>query len=340
MYCKFCGNRITLNTIRCESCGANIDFNDGGQSFFDDNELDVWCSDGMINKTPTLMPSAETKLLPKTGDFENIEKFDFNQHGNTKEKRLYVPVKNKILDFFNLSNANRLIIFCIASVVAIVLLIVAIIAAVHGTKTDETVLPENTPGYTYQTDDANSKNDSDKKQTSEPSKDSESKKESTKKSKKKTEEKNDKTDEKKDENTADTVNGKTIIKDIKILDKDGKEISHSVPAYIDENNFLYISLDKVLKHEGYKDGKENGNNPERIVYEHKSNGKIIEIEKETSKIWINKSNEKAKTQWLDADSFEANGDIYVPARSFLEKYGYDSDKVKWEQDSKTLYFVK
>lgn len=42
MYCKFCGNHMEDNSIICGRCGSDIDPNDGGQSFYDDEELNEW----------------------------------------------------------------------------------------------------------------------------------------------------------------------------------------------------------------------------------------------------------------------------------------------------------
>lgn len=63
MYCKFCGSVLTSNATKCMACGAKIDLNDGGQSFFDDNELSAWQNDN-IGMSGNGMP--RTNLLTPT----------------------------------------------------------------------------------------------------------------------------------------------------------------------------------------------------------------------------------------------------------------------------------
>ena len=66
MYCKYCGSRIASDTTKCVSCGANIDLNDGGQSFFDDNELNAWQSDSISYNAQSSVPRTEMREpLPK-----------------------------------------------------------------------------------------------------------------------------------------------------------------------------------------------------------------------------------------------------------------------------------
>ena len=80
MYCKFCGNRITLNTTKCISCGSAINFRDGGQSFFDDNELEAWRNDNPVSENNTNMPKTEEL-------HENLIDFSAKRRGVTNKKK-------------------------------------------------------------------------------------------------------------------------------------------------------------------------------------------------------------------------------------------------------------
>ena len=44
------------------------------------------------------------------------------------------------------------------------------------------------------------------------------------------------------------------------------------------DNKIYVSIDSVLKEEGYKAGSPNGNDPNRVVYENEQSGKETESE--------------------------------------------------------------
>lgn len=326
MYCKFCGNEISSDMTKCTLCGANIDINDGGQSFFENDELSVWRTGNMSNSSRTSMPKTEMRgaLPSQKDDSEKEYNFEASQE-NMRKKGVYsrarTKKKKKVSDYLNVSSSDKLIIFCIASALAIVLLAVAIIAVLKSgdENVDETVSQNETSAYTQQFDEA-SENGNDNQQNAEVSRDGET-------TEKETEE-------------DDVLKDKTEIKDVKIFDKDGKEVSHSVSAYTDKTEILYVSLDKILKHEGYKSGIANGNDKKRVVYEHKSNGKVIEIEKGTNKIWITEAGEKAVTQWLEAINFNVGNDTYVPIKSFLTKYGYDGSKITWDEKDKILYFCK
>ena len=327
MYCKYCGNRITSDTTKCVSCGANIDLNDGGQSFFDDDELNAWQSDSMAYNAQSSVPRTEMREpLPEKSNFEEEYEKTFERPQasvGTRGTPSRSHTKKNILDYLNLSSSNKLIIFCIASALAVVLLVVAIIAVLNSgdNKADENAIQNNASGYTQQTNNTTEQTG----QTIPVADDST------------TETRQEQADPKNEE---DVVKNMTEIKDIKILDKDKKEISHSVSAYIDDKNTLYVSLDKVLKHEGYKNGRPNGNYRSRIIYEHGKSGKVIEIEKQTNKIWIKEPGESGEIKYLEGKSFNVKDDTYIPIKSFLAQLGYDKDKVKWEEKEKTLYFSK
>lgn len=310
MYCKYCGGKIASDTTKCVSCGANIDLDDGGQSFFDDNELNIWKSGGVSYDVQSSVPKTEMREpLPERAEFDEEYKKAFaKSQVNVGKRGGYSRKSSKkkktVFDYLNISSSNRLIIFCIASALAIVLLAVAIIAVLSsGGESDEAASQTEASGYTQQAE------NTDAEQSNQ-------------------------------ENAQDVLNDKTEIKDVKIFDKDGNEVSHSVSAYMDKNNTLYVSLDKILKYEGYKNGRASDDDTNRILYEHKSNGKIIEIEKGTNKIWITEPGEDSVMQLLDSVNFNVGDNTYVPVKSFLVKYGYDGDKIKWDAKEKTLYFSK
>ena len=160
MYCKYCGSRITPDTTKCVSCGANIDLNDGGQSFFDDTELNAWQSDSMAYNAQSSVPRTEMREpLPEKSNFEEEYEKTFERpqasvgtRGTRSRSR--AKKKKNIMDYLNLSSSNKLIIFCIASALAIVLLVVAIIAVLNsGDKnTDETATQSSASGYTATVD--------------------------------------------------------------------------------------------------------------------------------------------------------------------------------------------
>lgn len=108
MYCKFCGNEISSDTSKCSSCGAIIRFNDGGQSFYEDSELEVW----------------QKQTVPKTVDIPVVPV------PNSPAPR----AKKTLLDYLNLSNPRNFLIFLGISAVIIILLSLAIIVNLVGDR--------------------------------------------------------------------------------------------------------------------------------------------------------------------------------------------------------------
>lgn len=115
MYCKFCGNAIDENTSKCAMCGASIDFNDGGQSFFSDSELDMW-KNGAENFPQTMI--CEPGYMQNSG----LNNFEMKHSRKRKKRRKRL---------FKISKSNNLIIACIVSVLAVVF-VVAMIAGITG----------------------------------------------------------------------------------------------------------------------------------------------------------------------------------------------------------------
>lgn len=307
MYCKFCGNRIADNTTKCASCGADIDLRDGGQSFFDDNELDAWRPDDVrsinIPKTEMREPLPEQKE-----NAGNALKYQQSRPSvGTRSYRSHRKKKKTLLDYLNLSSANRLIIFCIASALAIVLLVVAIISVFNSGKESTNDDTPQATSYAENTD-APAMTNAPVLQT-EPAI---------------------------LENENNSINTeKEEIKGIRIIINDS-EIKYPVSAYMLDNK-IYVSIDSVLKEEGYKAGSPNGNAPNRIVYENEQNGMVIEIEKGTKSIFIREEDEKpedVKWQQLDGDNFNEGSHTYVPARSFFALIGYNN--VEYDEANNTL----
>jgi hypothetical protein len=306
MYCKFCGSRIASNTTKCASCGANIDFNDGGQSFFEDNELDAWQSDNIVKGLQTSMPKTEMSECLPLNDAEHEKIFaatrvktnvgTIGTRSRTRKK------KKTVFDYLNLSSSNRLIIFCIASALAVVLLATAIIAVLN--SGDNSITDEKTydTSYTEQVGSNDDMQASDKEQATED-------------------------------------NVKTEIKDIKII-IDNKEILHPVSAYIIDEK-LYVSLDRVLKAEGYKTGVTTDYNENCIRYDHETSNKTIEIEKGTASILVigeDEAPEDVEWQQLEATNFNEGAETYVPAKSFFATIGYSN--VKYDMENVTLIVEK
>ena len=299
MYCKFCGNRISSNSTKCASCGAKIDLNDGGQSFFDDHELEAWQSDDIMMSGPrTSMPKTEMRETSRKAD-SGLKKNDAPMSQRpipasmslsrdaSSYSRKRSGKSNSAPGRLKLSNANRFIIFCIASVLAIVLFVVAIIAILNqnGTQGEGGTDPAQT------TDTGNTET-----------------------------EQSSVTGESQGNETG--LSGMDTIDDITILVR-GDKVEHNVSAYSDkQDNTLYVSLDKVLDYMGYKNIRQNEENKNCIIYEDKENGNKIEIEKKTNKIWVNEQDNNVEPQYLDHDNFNVGTDTYVPARSFFEVIGY------------------
>lgn len=306
MYCKYCGGVIAPGAEKCMSCGASIDFNDGGQSFFDDNELNAWRGDAMMSGVKNDVPKTEMREAAAVSedDFEAAYGMNFEpsaQRGASEGgyARARARKKGNLFDFSWLSGSNRLIVFCIASALVIVLLAVAIIAVLSGGSEDTA-----TDATKTQTVDSGNAGTEDKT-------------------------------EKEEKNLI--AQDREEVKGIKIL-INNREISHPVSAYM-VNGEIYVSIDRVLNAEGYNVGVRNTDNENRVRYKHKTEEKAVEIEKGTDKIWIiENSSEEATVQKLDGVTFNVDTDTYVPAESFFTKIGYS--KAEYNKSTVTLTVSK
>ncbi len=321
MYCKFCGNRIASNATKCVSCGASINLNDGGQSFFDDDELYEWQADSIIDGQHTSIPKTEMRkpINDNDSDFKvkNYKKVSATQKDSNDDRSVYYPStarrrtkKKTVSDHFNLSSSNRLIILCIASALSIVLPTVSIIAVF------------------------NSGNDSNKEMYAATQSAEEAKRAQTAAELPEAGDKNDVSEPETSSDVKEEIS-KIEIKDVEIIIS-GKKVEHPVSAYMIDNK-LYVSLGRILKNEGYKEGKKpyyDEKRENRIRYDHSEDSRCIEIEPGTNTIWIKNADGKAKGQSMDENSFVEGTEIYVPVRSFLNKIGYS--KIEYDRDKKIL----
>lgn len=128
MYCKFCGSRISLNTIKCGTCGANINLRDGGQTFFEDNELKAWMNDTVEYGNNTNMPKT-TEVMKRTS---------LHKHSNMKSNNIKDSKTKKSFGSRGLTR-SRLILCGISAVMLIVFLFV-VFSIFNGTKDRDGVI--------------------------------------------------------------------------------------------------------------------------------------------------------------------------------------------------------
>ena len=124
MYCKICGNKIEYGSNRCSSCGNVINTQDGGQSFYEEYDLTEW---------RTITPTPVQASVPVT----TVK--DANNFSAPNVVRTPVRKRKKKKSVFDLSNSNKFIIFCIVSVVAIVLLATAILLVIGNITGDDEI---------------------------------------------------------------------------------------------------------------------------------------------------------------------------------------------------------
>lgn len=165
MFCKFCGNRITENTKKCVSCGAKIDLNDGGQSFFDDLELTAWQggafdNNSVVPKTEMLNVPKEMKYIPMSSEpMPQMDDMLMNDEASTLSRRPRTYEKRSIAK--RDKQYDNLMIFCVVAVLIIVLLVVTLIVCLNdrNDNKDADVVQDTytqqveTPDYSYPVED-------------------------------------------------------------------------------------------------------------------------------------------------------------------------------------------
>ncbi len=316
MYCKYCGNTIASNCTKCASCGAKIDLNDGGQSFYEEHELDAWQFDNVMMKGPqTSMPKTDMRSASDVNiDLPRVHGNEIKQYRGQSSRRRSSQLRRKkkktIFDYFNLSSSNKLIIFCISSALAIVLLVVAIIAVLN--SSNENGEGESTQTYSEQV------NDEPAKEVQNPQGD-------------------EKPEEKSEERHTDVEynTGRVLLEDVKII-VGSSIVEHPVAMY-KVNNVIYVSMDRVLKHEGYN-WIQNMENTNRVCYVNEKQSCSIEIEKQSNLIWIKTSDDDVQMHRMDAENFNVDSDTYVPAESFFKILGYS--EVEYNEQEKYLKVEK
>ena len=152
MFCKFCGSKIALNENKCLICGAAINRQDGGQTFYEESELDAWkteiIADGApktemreplpVSQRPISKPKKKSAPVIPPLSAPTTEPFSASSYKTTAPQaarshpKTNTSAKKRKKKKDN--GANKLIIFCISVVIAIVLLVVALIAAFSGGK--------------------------------------------------------------------------------------------------------------------------------------------------------------------------------------------------------------
>lgn len=267
MYCKYCGGRLTQNSKKCAECGAEIDFFDGGQSYYDDNELDAWQSDSIessgantdMPKTAIIEPGAPSR---KPSYSPERRRDSYGDRGNARSE-LARPRQNtakKKKSFLGrMSMSTKLIMAGIASAIVLVLVVVAIygIVAGRGTKLNY--------------------------------------------------------DEYKDA--------------VVMLDK--KEIKSIDTVYLEETDTLYLPVEKLLAEIGYK---MTDNKRGEITFKNKEEEITIVIKLDTTDMCMSIPGKSDNKTPLELQTIKIDREVFVPAKSFMEKLGYD---VGWDGKSKT-----
>ena len=170
MYCKHCGGPLELTDAKCRNCGAGIDFLDGGQSFFEDSDLQEWGNRTMpltpIPKTesreeeknvsvnlsrPHKAENAGTNGMGKAMDKISWLKKKITNTGTEKKKPRNKHGKKKKT---RIVNPNRLITVCIAFALVLVLIVVAIWKIVEISSGDKNTGDMPSPSATEQTESA------------------------------------------------------------------------------------------------------------------------------------------------------------------------------------------
>lgn len=339
MYCKYCGSEITSNITRCVSCGANIDLNDGGQSFLEDNELSLW-KNSTPYKITTSVPKTEMReRLPQTYLSEAEDKFEpAGFYPSVAEKKSSSRTKSKIKLFggLKLSSSNKFIIFCISLALVIVLMAVAVIAILDdepekAEKTDET--------STQTTNEAVVENDISKEPTGNEVQQQVAPENSTPEPVEVEEQEPAQPEEdapeqpegeaqKQVQPEENPEKEKVLVENVRIKKSD-KDIKMSTSIYrID--GVIYVNAYDILMDEGYKDKVKT--NSGHYVFDHKQNSnQKIEISTDGKEVWIRTEANVLQKESLQYDSMLIEDAVYVPAKDFLEKMGfeeYDFDEAK------------
>ena len=311
MYCKFCGSEITSDAGKCVICGAKIDLNDGGQSFFDDFELNAWKSTGGIPCAG--VPKTEMRAALPATDGNKIEETKALYPGASvgERKTRKHSKKGAIVPRLKLSSSNKLIIFCIAVVLAIVLLVVAILAGVNnvGENEEGQAQPQETEVKTETTD---------QKATTVPN-DTQPPKEEL--------------PEKKEAPIDDGENREWIeIKGVSIT-KDNKPILDEMTTFYDVGGVIYVGIEDILLYEGYKPGEYIEATKSYRFNTIEPSDDVVEVMLDSDTIYLKLISDGGKAQKLNNPMKLFENKVYVPAIRFLELFGYTAE---FDEERKTL----
>jgi len=265
--------------------------------------------------------------LPEKANFEEEYEKTFarpqasvSTRGNRSRARS--KKKKNILDYLNLSSSNKLIIFCIASALAIVLLVVAIIAVLNSVDdtTDENATQTNTSGYTTTADSTGTDQNNNIQQQQTNQTEPEARDNQT---------------------TAQNTNDKEKepIKDVTIKKGNDVVVEASMLYMID--GVEYVAIYDILKNEGYKDEYiPDDGNPVFDYIKEKNSKRKIGVKIDSTEIWFNtdEDDNAPPPQHLSNIILRIDKKIYVPAKDFLNKLGYK--KYKFDKDANTLTYSK
>ena len=345
MYCKYCGSEITSNITRCVSCGANIDLNDGGQSFLEDNELSLWKNSTPYRITTSVPKTEMRERLPQTYLSEAEDKFETaGFYPSVAEKKSSSRTKSKIKLFggLKLSSSNKFIIFCISLALVIVLMAVAVIAILddepeEAEKTDE-ASTQITNETVVENDIPTQPTGNDEVQTQvQPEEDAPKQVQSEAQKQAQVGENTPENGESKELEQAQSEENpekeKVLVENVRIKKSD-KDIKMSTSLYR-INGVIYVNAYDILKHEGYIDKvKTNGGN---YVFDHKQNSnQKIEISTDGKEVWIRTEANVLQKESLQYDSMLIEDAVYVPAKDFLEKMGFE--EYDFDEDENVLSY--
>ena len=133
-YCKFCGNRMEQNSNKCPVCGAVINLNDGGQTFYDDNELDAWAVEAGaagMPKTEILVPGGKKVKKEKVVAVSSLKQNGAQRPSSSRTAQS--RNRNGKRKSSKVSASNKIIILCIAIVLVLVVAILALVKSNTGT---------------------------------------------------------------------------------------------------------------------------------------------------------------------------------------------------------------
>ncbi len=105
MYCKFCGTMLDNDGAKCLNCGAAIDLNDGGQSFFEDDELEAWRTPGSALPRTAVLDDEEQEAGFPDEPVPAPKKPPLKSGGSPEAKNILFKQQSERADFLKPSAA-------------------------------------------------------------------------------------------------------------------------------------------------------------------------------------------------------------------------------------------